>query len=97
MLVLFRKVGESILIEDVRFTVVRVSGEYAEVALAKVSGGAKRVLTLTKNQWIEICYNVKVTLISIAGSEGNGDKTRFAFEYPEGVSIVRGEVSDHPP
>lgn len=86
MLVLSRKIGESVIIEDVALTLARVGDGYVEVSLAKTTGGKMTVLTLPHHERVAICYNVEVIFV-----EATGEKARFGFEYPPEVTITRQE------
>ena len=48
MLVLSRELGDSVIIEDVRVTVVRIGPKYAEVSLVKLAGGKPVELILPR-------------------------------------------------
>ncbi|HUG18843.1 MAG TPA: hypothetical protein VMM56_07675 [Planctomycetaceae bacterium] len=86
MLVLSREIGQSIVIEDVLLTLLRIDEEYVEFSLTKLTGGKPKIVTLPHREQIEICYEVQVALIQIKGS-----RARFGFEYPPEVEITRHE------
>ncbi len=88
MLVLSRKVGEAIIIEDVVLTLARVADGYVEVSLRKKTGGRPTVLALPHHQRIDICYSVEAVFID-ATSAG----ARLGFEHPAEVTLRRLESS----
>ena len=89
MLVLSRELGESVVIEDVRLTVLRIDSAYAEVSLAKVAGGKPVVLTLPRHEYVQACYDVRIVFIQV-----NGPKVRLGFDAPREVHISRSEYWD---
>ena len=89
MFVLSREIGESVLIEDVDVRLIRMTPRYAEVSLAKLTGGAPVVVTLPLQKKVHICYDVQAVFVST-----KGDMARLGFEYPADISIVRREFSD---
>ena len=89
MLVLSREPGESIVIEDVLFTLIRVSEQYLEASLVKMAGGKSTTLTLPQNEGVDICYDVQVVFISAKGTN-----VRLGFEIPDHVTITRREMLD---
>lgn len=83
MLVISRRPGERLQIEDVVLTVVRVSRGVAEVSFRK-RRSAPVVLTLQKDEFIDGCYNVRLGLV--AAERG---KAQLGFEVPEEVKVAR--------
>lgn len=91
MLVLSREIGDSIRIEDVKLTLVRIDEQqppYVEIVLAKTLGGKRRVVTLPQDEWIEICYGVTIGLVATSKR-----KARLGLEYPTGVDLRRSELA----
>ena len=86
MYVLSRRVGESVIIEEVALTLARLGDGYAEISLAKIAGGSKTILTLTHQERKAICYDVELVLVAV-----KDDRARFGFEYPPEVTITRKE------
>lgn len=89
MLVLSREIGQAIVIDDVVITVVRVTPEYAEITLQKVTGGKKVIATLPLNEYVDACYNTQIVFIT-----SRGNKARFGVEAPADLPIYRYEVWD---
>jgi sRNA-binding carbon storage regulator CsrA len=83
MLVISRRPGERLQIEDVVLTVVRVSRGVAEVSFRK-RRSAPVVLTLQKDEFIDGCYNVRLGLVA-----ADRDKAQLGFEVPEDVKVAR--------
>ena len=86
MFVLSREIGESVIVEDVALTLVRIGEQYVEVSLVKMTGGKSTVLTLPRHQPVDICYDVQVVFVAAENS-----KARLGIEYPPEVSITRRE------
>jgi len=89
MLVLSRQVGETVVIEDVVVTVIRVAEGYVEASLAKMSGGKATIVTLPQNEYVDICYEARVVYLF-----AKGPKVRLGFELPRWTAIRRGECLD---
>ena len=89
MFVLSREVGQSVVIEDVAVTLVRIGEAYVEVSLVKMAGGKSLVVTLPYQQPKDICYNVQVVFVAVTGM-----KARLGFEAPPEVAITRREFWD---
>ena len=83
MLVISRRPGERLQIEDVVVTVVRVSHGVAEVSFRK-RRSAPVVLTLQKDEFVESCYNVRVGLVT-----ADQGKVQLGFEVPEDVKVAK--------
>ena len=86
MLVLSREAGESVVIEDVVLTLVGISEEYVEASLVKLTGGRVTIATLPRNEYVEICYDVRVIYFNL--KEG---RVRLGFEAERGARIARRE------
>lgn len=97
MLVLSRKPGESVVIDDVLFTFVRASATHATATLQKLSGGRITEVELPIDQYVDACYDTRIIFIAsriiFIASRDHGSRGRFGFEYPDGISIHRKEVS----
>ena len=85
MFVLSREIGESVAVEDVDVTLVRIGEAYVEVSMAK-STGRPLVITLPHDQAVDICYNVQMVFISKKGT-----KAYLGFEAPKEITITRRE------
>ncbi|MFO0917522.1 MAG: carbon storage regulator [Planctomycetaceae bacterium] len=83
MLVISRRPGERLQIEDIVVTVVRVSHGVAEVSFRK-RRSAPIVLTLQEAEFVEGCYNVRMGLVN-----AERGKARLGFEVPEDVKVAR--------
>lgn len=83
MLVISRRPGERLQIEDIVLTVVRVSRGVAEVSLRK-RRSAPVVLTLQSDEFVDGCYNVRLGLVTTERG-----KAQLAFEVPEDVKVAR--------
>ncbi|MEX1095822.1 MAG: carbon storage regulator [Planctomycetales bacterium] len=89
MLVLSREIGTSIVIEDVRVTLVRVGPEHCEVALEKLAGGTRRIATLPRDESVEVCYGARLVFIGASGT-----KARLAIDAPREVHVARHEIRE---
>lgn len=83
MLVISRRPGERLQIEDVVLTVVRVSRGAAEISFRKRRSAAV-VLTLQAEEFVEGCYNVRMGLVT-----AERGKAQLGFEVPEDVKVAR--------
>lgn len=83
MLVISRRPGERLQIEDVVMTVVRVSRGVVEVSFRKRRSAAV-VLTLQKDEFVDSCYNVRLGLVT-----AERGKAQLGFEVPEDVKVAR--------
>jgi sRNA-binding carbon storage regulator CsrA len=83
MLVISRRPGERLQIEDVVLTVVRVSRGVVEVSFRKRRSAAV-VLTLQKDELVDSCYNVQLGLV--AAERG---KAQLCFDVPEDIKVAR--------
>ncbi len=83
MLMISRRPGERLQIEDVVLTVVRVANGVAEISLRK-RRSAPIVLTLQPEEFVESCYNVRVGLVN-----AQRGKAQLGFDVPEDVKVAR--------
>jgi len=83
MLMISRRPGERLQIEDVVLTVVRVSNGIAEISLRKRRSAAV-VLTLQPEEFVDTCYNVRLGLMN-----AERGKAQLGFEVPEDVKVAR--------
>ena len=86
MLVLSRKIGESVIVEDVRVMVVSIEPT-VEVVLQKVAGGEEVRAVLPHDQYVDACYDTQLIHI-----ESRSEKVRLGIEAPEGIRVHREEV-----
>ena len=84
MLVLTREIGQSVIIEDVRVTVIRFGSDFAELSFAKITGGEAKIVTMSRNESVDACYDVRITFV-----QGTRAKLRLGFEAPREVHIHR--------
>ena len=85
MLVLSRRVHESIIVNEVIVvTVAAIPRAAVELSLATIEGGELSRLHLSKNESAIIGSGVRVTLV-----EATTEKVRLGIELPPGVSISR--------
>ncbi|WP_417847231.1 hypothetical protein [Thalassoglobus sp.] len=86
MLVLTRVVGQSMLIEDVQLRLEYADARSIIFSLEKLSGGRETKVRIQRHQIVDLCYNVKLQLISV-----EGQSARIGLEHPPSVSIQRFE------
>lgn len=89
MLVLSREIGTSIVIEDVRVTLVRVGPEHCEVALEKLAGGRRRIATLPREESVAACYDTRLVFLGMRGAQA-----RLGIDAPRDVHIARQDVCE---
>ena len=82
-----REAGQSVLIEDVLLTVAKVAPQAVMLSLSKLGGGRESIIALRKHQLVDICYDVKLQVISIEGTAA-----RLAFQYPEDIQVQRWDA-----
>ena len=92
MLVLSRRAGEAILIEDVVVTLLSVRPDFIEVALQKRSGGKSVVVTLSKGQSVDACYDSRICFVAYRDS-----KARLGIQAPADIEIRRQEMRNAMP
>ena len=83
MLVISRRPGERLQIDDIVMTVERIAGNQAIVSFRK-RRSTPVCLTLMARQFVDGCYNVRLGLV--AAERG---KARLAFEVPEDIKVSR--------
>lgn len=92
MLVLSRKIGESVVIDDLIVLTVAIIGEgFIDLGMAEVGGAQLGTISLDHHGLRPIVDGVKGVMVRI-----EGDRVRIGFDYREGVSIVRPEVVASP-
>ena len=86
MLILHRKIGESVLIEDAVVTVIEIDelGFETKISLAKHTGEAPIEVAVPLQEKVEICHEVQVVFI-----EYSHGRARLGFEAPETVVVMR--------
>ncbi len=84
MLILTRDVGQSLLIEDVRLSLNYADGNSIIFSMEKLSGGRETKVRAQRHQIVDLCYNVKLQLISV-----EGQTARLGIEHPSTVSVQR--------
>lgn len=82
MLVIERMVGESIMVEDVQLRVEQIMGSTITFSMEKISGGQRTLVHGFKGQLINICYNVRATILSV-----NSQSTTLCFEASDEIEI----------
>ena len=92
MLVISRRPGERLQIEDIVLTVVRVSRGVAEVSLRK-RRSAPVVLTLQADEFIDGCYNVRLGLVT-GGSEAAASAWSELMRCGAGAREIAGTGTD---
>lgn len=87
MLVISRRIQESIIVNDVLVvTVTDISDGTVELSLATIEGGVLRTLFLNREEYAPVCSGVRVCLI-----ECSTKKVRLGIEYPPQITIARHE------
>lgn len=85
MLVLSRKLGESVIFDSaIVATVAVIAPEFVELSLTNISGDTLGSVTLGKDHLSHIAHGVRAILIKTDLS-----KIRLGFEYPIGVVVTR--------
>ncbi len=87
MLVHSREPGQSLLIEDVRLTVIRATPDDVDVSLRKVTGGPPRHVTLRRGTPVDACYDVRITYVTRSDT-----RVRLGIDAPRELSITREET-----
>lgn len=83
MLVISRRPGERLQIEDIVLTVVRVARGKAEISLRKRKS-APIILTLQTDEFVDGCYNVRLGLVTT-----DRGKAQLGFDVPDEVKVAR--------
>lgn len=89
MLVLSRRIGESLVIEDTEVRVHGFDDESAELHLRKITGGAVVVASIHRSELLDACYDCQLTLVAV-----RDDRIRVGIVSPEDVAVYRKEVFD---
>ena len=82
MLIVNRDVGQSLLIEDVQLSLLYVDARSIVFAMTKLSGGRETKVQVPRHQIVDVCYDVKLQLLSVEGGTA-----RLGLEHPETVLI----------
>ncbi|MEX0717001.1 MAG: carbon storage regulator [Planctomycetaceae bacterium] len=89
MLVLHRRIGEAVVIEDVRVTLVQVTAAYCEVAFQKLAGGRRTVATLPHHEFAQACYDTRLVFLGRVGT-----KATLGIDASKELRIVRDELRE---
>ncbi|MAG93929.1 MAG: hypothetical protein CMJ48_09295 [Planctomycetaceae bacterium] len=87
MLLLSREPGQSLIIEDVRLTVIRATSDDVELSLRKIIGGTPSLVTLQRGTPVDACYDVKITYVTLSDN-----RVRIGIDAPRELSIAREEA-----
>ena len=92
MLILTRRVGESIVIDGrVLVTVVVIGADFVDLSIADRCERSTRIVTLADRKPSEIAGGVRGTFVCIADSN---EEVRLGFDIPPGVTVEREEFLD---
>ncbi len=89
MLVVSRRVDESLLLEDVVVTVRDFGEDSAELELRKLTGGQSVQAQIRKHELLDACYDCQLTVVAV-----RGDRVRIGIAAPDEVAVARKEVWD---
>ena len=89
MLVLSRKLGESLVINDLIATIDSFADDHSVLSLMRTNCEFLRKVTAPFNESIEITDDVRAVMI-----RAEGDKVRFGIEIPPDCTIARWEAWD---
>jgi sRNA-binding carbon storage regulator CsrA len=92
MLVLSRRLGESLVINDqLVLTVAFLANESVELSLISVGGSLLGTFTARKNEKLPLTDDIEVVVVRF-----EGDKVRLGVEGPLGSMFHRGEFWNLP-
>jgi sRNA-binding carbon storage regulator CsrA len=89
MLVLSRKPGESVVINDLIITVDSFADDHCILSLMRTNCEFLRKLSAPFNEYVEVMADLRAVMIHV-----KGDKVRLGFDFPRHYSIARWEAWD---
>ena len=93
MLILSRKLGESVMIDnEVVVTVAVLAREFVELSLSNSEGTVSGIVTIGKKGLTLVAHGVRAVFI-----QNEGEKVRLGFDGPPGCRIDRSESWIPPP
>jgi sRNA-binding carbon storage regulator CsrA len=94
MLVLSRRIGDSIVIDDlIRATVITIGDEFVDLGLAQLDCTELGHISLDIYGMRPVVHGVNGIMIERMAD----NRVRLGLEYSEGVTIARSEYADTPP
>ena len=93
MLVLSRKLGEGIVIDNhVIATLAVLANDFVEFSLSDIDGTYSSIVTVGKNKLTSVVAGVRAVFV-----RKEGEKARLGFEHPPEIRIDRREFWVAPP